>query len=85
MWSGARYVRVAVVVAMLIVYALAFEWAGFLAATFALLLTLMLFIDPVRIPLVVAIATLAPLAIWSLVTKWLKIQLPAGLLAPWLG
>jgi putative tricarboxylic transport membrane protein len=54
-------------------------------STFALLLALMLFVDPVRWPLAVVIAVAAPVGIWALVTKWLKIQMPAGILAPWIG
>jgi putative tricarboxylic transport membrane protein len=70
---------------MLLVYAALFEIAGFVLATFVLLLLLMLFIDPVRPDVAVGLSILAPLGIWFVVTKWLKIQMPAGVLAAWLG
>jgi putative tricarboxylic transport membrane protein len=85
LWAGTRWPRVLTVVALLIAYGLAFETLGFVLSTFALLLALMLFVDPVRWPLAVVIAVAAPVGIWALVTKWLKIQMPAGILAPWIG
>ena len=85
LWDGAHWQRVLAVVVLLIVYGAIFEWVGFILATIALLLALMLFIDPVRWPLAVTIAVLAPVGIWLLITKWLKIQIPSGLLAPWIG
>ena len=85
LWAGTRWPRVLTVVALLIAYGLAFEAVGFVLSTFALLLALMLFVDPVRWPLAVVIAVTAPVGIWALVTKWLKIQMPAGVLATWIG
>lgn len=85
LWTGTRWQRVLTVVALLIVYGLAFEWIGFVLSTIALLLALMLFVDPVRWPIAAVISVAAPFGIWALITKWLKIQLPAGLLAPWIG
>lgn len=73
LWAGTRWRRVLAVVTMLIVYGLAFEQVGFIPATLLLLLALMLFVDPVRWPLAILIAVAAPVGIWALVTKWLKI------------
>lgn len=85
LWRGARWQRVLAVIAMLVIYGAVFEWAGFVLATAVLLLALMLFVDPVRWPIAVLLSIAAPFGIWALITKWLKIQIPTGLLAPWLG
>lgn len=85
LWAGTRWRRVLTVIAMLIVYGLVFESVGFVPATSVLLLSLMLFVDPVRWPLAIVISIGAPLAIWVVVTRWLKIQMPAGLLSSWIG
>jgi hypothetical protein len=49
--------------------------------TLALLLTLMWFVDPVKWWLAPVIAVGATFGVWAVLTKWLKIQLPAGLLS----
>ncbi len=85
LWAGARWPRVLAVVVLLIAYGATFESLGFLISTTLLLLVLMLAVDRVAVPLAVAIAVGAPAGIWFVMTKWLKIQLPAGLLASWLG
>ena len=64
LWTGTRWQRVLTVVALLIVYGLAFEWIGFVSSTFALCSALMLFVDPVRWPIAVVISVAAPLGIW---------------------
>lgn len=81
LWEGARWERVLALVALLIVYGAVFELVGFVVATIVLLLVLMLVVDRVQPLLAVAIAVSAPLLIWVVMTKWLKIQMPAGLLS----
>ena len=43
------------------------------------------FVDPVDWRLSIVIAVVATFGVWAAITKWLKIQLPAGLLAGVLG
>jgi hypothetical protein len=45
----------------------------------------MLFIDPVDWRLALVVAVVATFGVWAALTKWLKIQLPAGVLSGWLG
>lgn len=85
LWAGTRWGKVLFVLALLVVFAFAFEHVGFLLGTSVLLLALMLFVDPVDWRFAVPVAVLAPLGVWWVITKALKIQLPAGVLAPWLG
>jgi hypothetical protein len=40
----------------------------------------MWFVDPVDWRLALTVAVLATFGVWAALTKWLKIQLPAGLL-----
>ncbi|MEQ1647323.1 MAG: tripartite tricarboxylate transporter TctB family protein [Hyphomicrobiaceae bacterium] len=81
LWDDARWGRVLAVVALLIGYGAVFEWAGFVVSTIVLLLVLMLAVDRVRPWLAVTIAVSAPLIVWFAMTKWLKIQMPAGFLS----
>jgi len=85
LWAGTRWLKVLVVVALLVAYALAFEPVGFLVCTAALLLTLMTLVDPVDWRAAVPISLLIPGGLWWVITKTLKIQLPSGVLAPWTG
>jgi putative tricarboxylic transport membrane protein len=80
LWAGARWVKVTIVIALLLAYALGFEAIGFIPATLALLLVLMWFVDPVDWRLALLVAVIATFGVWAVLTKWLKIQLPAGLL-----
>jgi putative tricarboxylic transport membrane protein len=84
-WAETRWKKVVTVVAVLLIYGFFFEAIGFIPASLALLLYLMFFIDPVdwRLALVVSFGTV--FGIWWAMTKALKIQLPAGILAGWLG
>ena len=68
LWDGVRF---------------GFERVGFIPGAIALLLVLMLFVDPVGWWKAVPVAILAPIMVWLAMTKWLRIQLPAGLLAGW--
>jgi putative tricarboxylic transport membrane protein len=85
LWEGTRWRKVLVVVALLLVYGVGFERLGFIPCTLALLLVLMWFVDPVDWRLALVIAFAATFGVWAALTKWLKIQLPAGLLAGMLG
>ena len=80
LWEGTRWQKVAIVIALLLAYALEFEAVGFIPTTLALLLVLMLFVDPVDWRLAFLVAIIATFGVWAALTKWLKIQLPAGLL-----
>ncbi len=48
LWAGTRWGKVLLVVVMLLVFGFFFEWLGFIVCSMALLLTLMLFVDPVK-------------------------------------
>ena len=85
LWAGTRWRKVLVIIALLLVYGAGFQAFGFLACTLALLLVLMWFVDPVDWRLAVIIAVLATFGVWAALTKWLKIQLPAGVLTGILG
>jgi putative tricarboxylic transport membrane protein len=73
------------VVMLLLAYGVAFEPIGFVVCTLALLLVLMWFVDPVRWWVALLIAIAATGGVWLALSKWLKIQLPAGVLAGYLG
>ena len=45
----------------------------------------MWFVDPVDWWLAVIVAVVATFGVWAALTKWLKIQLPAGVLAGIVG
>lgn len=85
LWIGARWGRILAICVVLVIYAFAFEPLGFVASSIALLLFLMLVVDRVRPPVAVAIAVIAPLVVWVTLTRWLKIQMPSGILTPLLG
>ena len=63
----------------------AFEPIGFIVCTVAMLLVLMWFVDPVEWWLALIIAVVSTISVWAALTVWLKIQLPAGVLAGILG
>ena len=85
LWAGARWRKVLVIVALLLVYGAGFQAIGFIVCTLALLLVLMWFIDPVRWWVALVIALCATFGVWFAITGWLKIQLPAGVLAGVIG
>ena len=85
LWAGTRWGKVLAVVALLLVYGVAFEPIGFIVCTVALLLALMWFVDPVRWWAAILVACGSTAGVWLALTKWLKIQLPAGVLAGSLG
>lgn len=84
LWAGTRWGKVALVVVLLVAYGLAFEPIGFVLCSVILLLVLMLIVDPVKPLVAVPIAFGAVFAIWYAMTRLLKVQLPAGILEPWL-
>src|SRR5688572_29872840 len=85
LWAGTRWRKVLVVIVLLLVYAMGFQALGFIPCTLALLLVLMLFIDPVDWRLALILASFATFGVWAAFTQWLKIQLPAGILSGILG
>jgi putative tricarboxylic transport membrane protein len=85
LWAGTRWGKVLAVTGLLLVYGVGFEAIGFIPCTLALLLVLMWFVDPVDWWLAPIIAVIATFGVWAAMTKWLKIQLPAGLLAGIIG
>src|SRR4030095_6992113 len=80
LWAGTRWRKVLVVVGLLLVYGAGFQALGFIPCTLALLLALMWFVDPVDGRLATTVAVIATFGVWFALTKWLKIQLPAGIL-----
>ncbi|MBX3614697.1 MAG: tripartite tricarboxylate transporter TctB family protein [Burkholderiaceae bacterium] len=84
LWAGTRWQRVMAVVLLLLAYGFLFERVGFVLCSITLLLVLMTFIDRVDLRFGVPLAVLAPFGLWYMISHWLKIQLPAGLLAGWL-
>jgi putative tricarboxylic transport membrane protein len=85
LWAGTRWGKVLAVVVLLLVYGVAFEPVGFIVCTVALLLALMWFVDPVKWWAAILVACGSTAGVWLALTKWLKIQLPAGVLAGFLG
>jgi putative tricarboxylic transport membrane protein len=85
LWDGTRWPRVILVIVLLMVFGFSFETIGFVPGAIALLLVLMLFVDPVVWWKAAIVSVTAPLCVWWAMTHWLKIQLPAGLLSGWLG
>ncbi len=85
LWEGTRWQKVLVVIVLLLVYGVGFEAIGFIPCTLALLLLLMWFVDPVGWWQAPIIAVAATFGVWAVLEKWLKIQLPAGILAGILG
>lgn len=84
LWAGTRWKRVSGVVVLLLAYGVLFEPVGFLITSSVLLLVLMTFVDRVDLRAAIPLAILVPFGCWYVITHALKIQLPPGLLAPWL-
>jgi putative tricarboxylic transport membrane protein len=80
LWADTRWGKVLVVVGLLLAYAFAFQSIGFIPCTLVLLLALMWFVDPVKWWLAPLIAGTATFGVWLVLTKWLRIHLPAGIL-----
>lgn len=85
LWRDTRWAKVLVVIGLLIAFGFLFERLGFIVCATLMLLILMLVIDPVRPVLAIPIALTMPFGIWWVVTRWLKIQMPTGILSGILG
>jgi putative tricarboxylic transport membrane protein len=85
LWAGTRWGKVLLVIAVLLAFAVLFERLGFIPGALLLLLVLMFLVDPVSWKVAIPVSLVAVLGVWVALTKWLKIQLPAGLLNGWLG
>jgi putative tricarboxylic transport membrane protein len=85
LWAGTRWPKVLLIIAILLVFGFFFEQIGFLPSSIVLLLVLMRFVDPVPWWQALSVAFGASLGIWFVLAKFLQIQLPAGMLASWLG
>ena len=85
LWAETRWQKVLLVTGILLVFGFFFEQLGFIPCSLVLLLVLMRFIDPVPWWQAIVVSFGAVLGIWFLLAKFLKIQLPAGVLATWLG
>ena len=85
LWSETRWQKVLLVMGLLLLFGFFFEQIGFIPSSLVLLLVLMRFIDPVPWWQAITVSFGAVLGVWFLLAKFLKIQLPAGVLAPLLG
>ena len=85
LWAEARWQKVLLVMGLLLVFGFFFEQIGFIPCALVLLLVLMRFVDPVPWWQAIVVSFGAVVGVWLLLSKVLKIQLPAGVLAPWLG
>jgi putative tricarboxylic transport membrane protein len=85
LWAEARWGKVLLVTSLLLVFGFFFEQIGFVPCALVLLLVLMRFIDPVPWWQAIVVSFGGVLGVWFVLAKLLKIQLPAGVLAPWLG
>ncbi len=84
LWAGTRWKRVSALVVMLIAYGALFEPVGFIVCSVVLLLMLMTLVDRVDLRAAVPLSLLVPFGVWYVITHALKVQLPPGVLAPWL-
>jgi len=78
-----RGLRVACVIGAMLVYVVAFEWVGFVPATFALFVFLLKAIEPVPWKTTVLMSVLVTVGRFLLFQVWLQVQLPAGWLSGW--
>ena len=85
LWADTRWPKVMLVMALLLIFGFFFEQIGFIPCSLVLLLVLMRFIDPVPWWQAIVVSIGAALGIWFVLAKFLKIQLPSGVLAYWLG
>jgi putative tricarboxylic transport membrane protein len=78
-WEGARWSKPLTLIACLTAFSFALEPLGFLLSAIPLMLLLLRAIDPVRWPLAIPLAILAPLGVWWVLKHALLIQLPSGI------
>jgi putative tricarboxylic transport membrane protein len=85
LWQGTRWAKVLLIIVLLLIFGFLFERIGFVICSLVLLLVLMRFVDPVPWPTALIVSVGATFGIWYAMNKLLLIQLPNGLLSPWLG
>ena len=85
LWSGTRWPKLVLVTAVLLVFGAFFERVGFIPSALVLLLVLMRLVDLVRWRVALPVALGATFGVWAVLSKWLKIKLPAGILESLLG
>lgn len=76
---GARWTKVVMVVVLLVAYAWALSWLGFIGTTFLLLIVLFKFVEPQRWSVAVGGAVASALIAYAVFHLWLGAQLPAGI------
>lgn len=84
LWTDTRWGRILAVTALLLVYGVLFETIGFIPLSLGMLLFLMFVIDPVKWWIAIPVSFASTIGIWYVMSHWLRIQLPAGVLAPWI-
>ncbi len=85
LWDDTRWGKVALIVVLLLLFGFFFEWIGFILCSLILLLVLMRLVDPVPWSTALVTSIGATMGVWYTLSKLLLIQLPNGLLSPWLG
>jgi putative tricarboxylic transport membrane protein len=79
-WAHIKWNKIVVTLLSLIVYALVFNWLGFVLSTFLLMLVLFKLVDPQKLVLPL-ISSLLTVGVAYVVFKiWLKLYFPEGLL-----
>lgn len=81
LWHETRWEKVLIVTALLLIFGALFDTIGFIICSIALLLVLMLFIDPIPPVTAVLISVLSTFIVWAVLQEVLKIQVPPGILA----
>ncbi len=81
LWEGTRWEKVLIVTVLLLIFGALFDNIGFIFCSIALLLVLMIFIDPVPLPTALLISIGSTFIVWAVLTEVLRIQMPAGILA----
>jgi putative tricarboxylic transport membrane protein len=85
LWRDTRWGKVLLIIVLLLVFGFLFEKIGFILCSLTLLMVLMRLVDPVPWTTALATSIGATLGVWYTLSKLLLIQLPNGLLSPWLG
>ena len=85
LWKDTRWGRVLLIILLLLVFGFLFEAIGFIVCSLVLLLVLMRLVDPVPWTTALVTSIGATFGVWYTLSKLLLIQLPNGLLSPWLG
>jgi putative tricarboxylic transport membrane protein len=85
LWRDTRWQKVLLIIALLLVFGFFFDRIGFIICSLVLLLVLMRVVDPVPWPTALIVSFAGTFGVWYVLNKLLLIQLPVGLLEPWLG